>query len=51
VSLLSDLKKWARFKEACPDEYYSAQAQIIIDELHQAKAFDEKWGDKDESER
>ena len=50
-SLLSDLRKWEQFKKACPDEYYSAQAQIIIDELHQAKAFDEKWGDKDESAR
>jgi hypothetical protein len=48
-SLISNLKKWEQFKKSCPDEYYSDQAQIIIDELRQAKAFDERWGDKDES--
>jgi hypothetical protein len=48
-SLVSNLRKWERFKESCPDQYYSDQTQIIIDELRQAKAFDEQWGDKDES--
>jgi hypothetical protein len=50
-SLISNLKKWERFKDSCPDQYYSDQAQSIIDELRQAQAFDEKWGDKDESAR
>ncbi len=49
-SLIANLKKWERFKETCPDEYYSNQAQIIMDEQRQAIAFDEQWGDKDESD-
>jgi hypothetical protein len=48
-SLISDLRKWERFKESCPDEFYREQAQVIIDELRQAREFDEQWGDKDES--
>jgi uncharacterized protein DUF6288 len=50
-SLISNLRKWEQFEKTCPDEYYSEQAQTIIDELRQARAFDEKWGDKDESAR
>jgi hypothetical protein len=43
------IKGWERFKETCRDEYYREQAQVIIDGLRQAEAFDNQWGDKDQS--
>jgi len=50
-NLASVIKNWERFKEACHDEYYRNQAQITIEELRKADAFNKQWGDKDESAR